>query len=94
MVQIANFLATLAAATSLIGSVVAHPGGHEPEDLAKRDNMWAASRRSLAGCAETVQGRALMERANTRRSELAQKLRQKRGLESSELKLESNQNKN
>lgn len=82
MVQFTNFFIILTAA-SLIGSVVAHPGGHEPESLVKRDNMWAASKRSLAACAETLNGRALMERAVARRSELAQKLRHKRGLESS-----------
>lgn len=83
MVQITALLAGFTAAAGLVGSAVAHPGGHEAENLVKRDAVWHASKRSLAACAETLNGRALMERAVTRRNELAQKLRQKRGIESS-----------
>ncbi|KAH8152579.1 uncharacterized protein LAJ45_03420 [Morchella importuna] len=85
MVQITALLAGFTAAAGLVGSAVAHPGGHEAENLVKRDAVWHASKRSLAACAETLNGRALMERAVTRRNELAQKLRQKRGIESNHL---------
>ncbi|CCX09620.1 aromatic compound dioxygenase [Pyronema domesticum] len=70
----------LLAALTLLGSSIAHPGGHEPEDLQKREALWQASKRSLADCSTSLKGRGLSDKAVSRREELAKSLRIKRGL--------------
>jgi hypothetical protein len=71
-----QFTALLASAMLLVAPVLGHAGGHSPEDLVKRNTVWAASKRSLAGCSSELSKRAI-----TRRAEVAAKLRQKRGLD-------------
>jgi hypothetical protein len=73
----------LLAALTLLGSSIAHPGGHEPEDLQKREALWQASKRSLADCSTSLKGRGLSDKAVSRREELAKSLRVKRGLPAS-----------
>lgn len=85
MVQIISLATASIAAFGLVGSAVAHAGGHAPEDLARRGIHWNANKRSLADCANTLKGRSLRENSVVRRSELADKLRSKRGFSDSKL---------
>jgi hypothetical protein len=79
-------ITSLLAALTLLGGAIAHPGGHDhgPEELQKRDALWQHAKRSIADCSSSLMARGVSKRAIARRSELAAKLREKRGLSSSE----------
>ena len=83
MVNLASVLTSAAAATSLFGTIIAHPG--ETHDHAKikreieaRGLRAAAAKRSLAGCQDTLKHRSLMQRSEERRANTLDELRRKR----------------
>ncbi|KAH7366617.1 Intradiol ring-cleavage dioxygenase [Pyrenochaeta sp. MPI-SDFR-AT-0127] len=85
MVNFASIITGAAAATSLISTVVAHPG--EKHDLLKvkrqidvRGMRAAAAKRSLSNCQDSLKHRALMQRSMTRRANALNELREKRGI--------------
>ncbi|KAF8858221.1 aromatic compound dioxygenase [Acephala macrosclerotiorum] len=84
MVQISNIITSLATA-SLIGTTLAHPGETHSRtqvrrDILKRDALAAKAKRGLDACSNTLKARQLDERAITRRSAKADKLRAERGI--------------
>jgi len=85
MVQFAYLLAAAMALASPI--TLAHPGGHAPEDLIKREMLWEASKRSIRDCSASLKGRGLAQRSISRRSAQAAALQEKRGLSGSEISI-------
>lgn len=79
MAKYATLLTLLAAASA----VAAHPGvsdEHIKREMALRNVAHAAASRSLSGCRDGPQARALHRRAAARRANKAAALREKRGL--------------
>ena len=88
MVNIASILAGAAAATSFISTVAAHPGEKHDHVKIKREIdvrglRAAAAKRSLAECQDTLKHRSLMRRAEARRANTLDALREKRGITAS-----------
>ena len=80
-------LATLAAS----GLVFAHPHPEilSPAELIKRQEFQTYSRRSLGDCASKLKARGgVAERAISRRAEFARKVREARGLDAGQWKLD------
>ena len=72
-------------AATLLGFSVAHPGEHHDHEaiersVRQREVLARNTRRSLDGCTQNPDHRALMERSVSRRADQLNKLRQKRGL--------------
>lgn len=89
MVNFVSILSGAVAATSIIGSVAAHPGEHHDHAHIKREvdirqMRAAAAKRSLASCQGSLKHRDLMARSAARRSNVANELRQKRSISVSE----------
>lgn len=85
MVKISN-LSTAVLAVSLAGLSAAHPEHHEMEhELNKRSAHASNIQRGLDACANHPKFLALKERAQNRRWEKAQKLRQARGIDQSSM---------
>jgi hypothetical protein len=85
MVIISKLTNGLVAAT-LLGVSMAHPGEHHDHEaiersVRQREALARNTRRSLDGCAQNVEHKALTERSIARREDQLDKLRQKRGLE-------------
>ncbi|KAJ4374829.1 hypothetical protein N0V83_001907 [Neocucurbitaria cava] len=85
MVNFASILSGAVAASSLIGSTVAHPGekhdlAHVKRQIDVRQLRAAAAKRSLETCQDSLQHRSLMQRSHARRSEALNALREKRGI--------------
>jgi hypothetical protein len=85
MVNFASIFSGAIAATSLISSVVAHPGEKHDHAKIKRDidvrgMRAAAAKRSLGACENSLKHRDLMQRSMSRRAAALNKLRQKRGI--------------
>ena len=73
-------------AATLLGFSAAHPGEHHDHEaiersVRQREVLARNTRRSLDGCAQNANHKALMERSVARRADQLDKLRQKRGLE-------------
>lgn len=73
--QLSTALLALAATCA-----VAHPGHDHSEEMAVRRDFLANNKRSLAHCTDTLKARGVKERALKRRIEIAEKLREKRGI--------------
>lgn len=87
MVFLPNFVTALAT-MSLVGSAVAHPGGHDDHAKIKRDlaglnELAGHAKRSLGGCSNSLKARELNEQALRRRAAIAKELRTKRGISDS-----------
>lgn len=85
MVVLSKLTNGLVAAT-LLGFSMAHPGEHHDHEtiersVRQREALARNTRRSLDGCAQSLEHKALMERSIARRADRLAKLRQKRGLE-------------
>jgi hypothetical protein len=73
----------------LLGSVVAHPGEHHDHsaiqrEINLRDELSGHAKRSLNACAGSKGARELAARAVERRSQIAQELRERRGIKTRE----------
>lgn len=73
-------------AATLLGFSVAHPGEHHDHaaierSVRQREVLARNTRRSLDGCSQSADHKALMERSIARRADQLERLRQKRGLE-------------
>lgn len=71
---------------TLLGLSAAHPGEHHDHEaidhsVRQREALAKHTRRSLDGCNQGAEHKALMERSIARRADQLDKLRQKRGLE-------------
>jgi len=91
MVSFSKIFGTVVAA-SMISSVIAHPGEHHDADdlkrqIAARQQMASAAKRSLSACASTLRHRQLNTRSVSRRANIARDLREKRGITSSEFQI-------
>ncbi len=80
-------LACAVAAACLAGSVVAHPGEHHDpaairREVAARNQMAHAAKRSINSCSSSVKAREVAARSVARRAEVARDLRQKRNIQS------------
>jgi len=74
-------LFVIVACVILARNAVAHPGHDHHAEVAQRSvYMRHAEKRSLAHCAEALKARGVEQRSHLRRRELAEALRQKRGL--------------
>lgn len=74
-----RFFAFLTSTLAVIAA--AHPSHDIGKELAQREMMLnQMSRRSLAHCAEVIRRTGLEARSIARRNELAEKLRQERGI--------------
>lgn len=83
-------IASAVAVACLVGSAVAHPGEHHDAEKIKRqiqarDQMAAAAKRSLDGCSNSLKHRELNARSVARRAQVARDIRQKRGIQTSQL---------
>lgn len=73
---------TIALAALAATLVAAHPGhDHSAEQAARRDFL-ALQQRGLGHCAEKLAMRGVTDRAALRRNNVAEKLREKRGIKS------------
>jgi hypothetical protein len=77
-----------AAAASLLGIVVSHPGEYYDMDHIKREidarqGHAAAAKRSLGACQNSIKHRDLMSRSTARRAHVLNELREKRGIQAS-----------
>jgi len=73
-------------ASTLFGASAAHPGEHHDHEaiersVRQRELLAKNTRRSLDGCSQSAEHRALMNRSTVRRANQLDRLRQKRGLE-------------
>lgn len=81
MVKFNHVSKAMLALSSLTSLAIAHPEHHEMEEaLMRRDEHAAMIQRGLENCANSPSFRAIKERAQARRWEKAQKLRQARGI--------------
>lgn len=72
-------------ASTLFGASAAHPGEHHDHEsiersVRQRELLAKNTRRSLDGCSQSAEHRALMSRSTVRRANQLDRLRQKRGL--------------
>jgi len=86
MVNFALIVSGAAAASSLFGMAAAHPGEHHDmahvkRQIDARQLHAAAAKRSLGACQNSVKHRDLMGRSMTRRSQVLNELREKRGIQ-------------
>jgi hypothetical protein len=91
MAPISNFVAAIALAYSLCGSLTtAHPGeeAHDVKSIAREMRRTAAiaeyQKRQLDACHDSEHVREMYERAIHRRTATAQRLREERGLTDSQ----------
>lgn len=87
MVNLRTITASLAA-SSFVGTVIAHPGDSKEVvnyERSMHKHAQAGARRAITGCATTPGAAALKARSAARRAATAQSLREKRGLVDSQL---------
>lgn len=87
MVQISKITGALTAA-ALFASAGAHPGETHQHDVVKRqiaarEHLASHSKRALDNCANSPRSKQLKARSIARRAQVAQELRQKRGITAS-----------
>ncbi|KAF3011104.1 hypothetical protein E8E13_011344 [Curvularia kusanoi] len=91
MVNFATIVSSAIAASSLVGSVSAHPGEkhdlmHVKRQIDARQLRATAAKRSLESCQDSLEHRSLMQRSHIRRSEALKDLRNKRSIDSNSKK--------
>jgi hypothetical protein len=83
-------LLTVLACALLARQAIAHPGHDHHAEIAQRSEyMRHAEKRSLAHCADVLKARGVAQRSHLRRRQLAETLRQKRGLAAGKVLIQS-----